>query len=192
MSLFALDEYNDAARRVACRWIDARTYELAPSLRLFPRYEVEHVRTARVAMVDGTVERVEPARNQDGGQLDIREAVAGRLGDLQANLEAVAERRASGLVAFWQQQVERGLAEGSIARASGPPTWDSVMDALQTLDLDFSDDGHPRFEVVAGEGSAQLLAALGPRDATQEVRWQQLMARKKEERRARERNRHMA
>jgi hypothetical protein len=192
MNLFALDEYNAATRLVVHRWIEARTDDLAPSLRQFPRLEVEQVRTARVTMPDGAVERVAPIRNEDGGQFNIREVVAGRFDDLRANFESVAERRAKLMVSFWQQWVERGLTEGSVTKASGPPTWDSLMDGLEKLALDFDADGEPKFKIVAGTGAAPLLERLGPRDAAQEARWQSLMARKKEERRARERQRRMA
>jgi hypothetical protein len=118
--------------------------------------------------------------------------VAGRLGDLRANLEAVAKRRAELMVAYWQQWVEQGVTEGSITKASGAPTWDSMMDGLEKLALGFDEDGEPKFNVVGGTGAAPLLKALGPRDAAEEARWQELMTRKKEERRARERHRRMA
>lgn len=192
MRLFRLDEYNEAAGRVVYRWIDRRSDELAPSLREFPRLEVEHVRTSRMTLPDASVARIQPVRQEDGGQLNIREAVAGRLDDLRASLNGVADRRARRMVAFWEEQQARGLLAGAVAKGSGPPSWDSVMDGLEELALTFDEAGEPNIKIVAGSAAAPLLNKLGPRDAGQEQRWKELMMRKKEEARARERHRRLA
>jgi hypothetical protein len=192
MDLFRLDEYNDAVRRVAYRWIDARTTLLAPSLSLFPRQEVEYVRTSRSSMPDGSVQRVAPVHNQDGGRFDIRRAVEGDFEDLKANLEEVAQRRAKTMVAFWQELEARGLTAGSVVKAAKGPSWDTIMDGLEELALTFDDAGEPVFHIVAGTASGPLLQSLGARSAAEEQRWQELMARKGEEARARQRHRRMA
>lgn len=187
-----LDEYNAAAAKVAYGWIDRRTPELAPSLWMFPRAEVEHVRIARVTSASDEVERIEPVRRHDEGTFDISEVVAGRFGQLRESLDQVAADRARVMVGFWQEQVDRGMASGTIVKAQGPPSWDSVMDALDSLQFGFDEQGQPQVHTVEGPSAAPLLKALGPRDAAQERRWQELMTDKIGEWRTRQRDRRMA
>lgn len=192
MTLFRLDEYNEAARVAIYEWIDRRVLESAPSLRLFPRATVEHVRTTRFTTAEGEVIRSPPRSRHDEGKMDISEVVAGRFEQLQSTFDAAAIKRAKALVAHWQEQVDRGLAQGSISKASGPPSWDALMDALEDLEFGFDEAGNPRFKAVAGPAAADLLEALPAPTAEQQRRWEELMARKKEAWLARQRPRHMA
>jgi hypothetical protein len=118
--------------------------------------------------------------------------VAGRFEQLESTFDAAAMRRAKAMVAYWQEQVDRGMAQGSIVKAAGPPSWDALMDALESLDFGFDEDGNPRFKPVAGTEAADPLKALPVPTAKQRERWDALMARKKEAWLARQRHRRMA
>jgi hypothetical protein len=192
MPLFRLDEYNDAARRQVYGWIQTRALELAPSLKLFPRIEVEHVRTSRVTLPDGRIERIEPVAREDSGQIDIREVVDGRFEQLRESFGAAASESARAQVAYWEGQVDRGLTPGTMVKVRRPVTWDSIMDALEGLAIGFDEAGEPTYGEILGQGAARTREGLPPRDAKQERRWQALMDRKRQEWRARQRNRRMA
>lgn len=192
MTLFRLDEYNGPARVAIYEWIDRRMLEHAPSLRQFPRATVEHVRTTRFTTAEGEVRRIPPRSRHDEGKMNIREVVAGRFEQLRETFDTAAIERAKAMVAYWQEQVDRGLALGSISKAAGPPSWDAMMDALENLDFGFDEHGNPRFKAVAGTAAADLLDSLPAPTAEQTHRWDALMARKKEAWLARQRHRRMA
>lgn len=192
VTLFRLDEYNDAARVAIYEWIDRRVVEHAPSLRQFPRVTVEHVRTTRLTTAEGEVKRTPPRSRHDEGKMNIGEVVAGRFEQLRDTFDAAAIERAKALVAYWQEQVDRGLARGSISKATGPPSWEAMMDALEDLEFGFDEQGNPRFKAVAGTAAADLLDSLPPPTAEQKRRWDALMVRKKEAWLARQRHRRMA
>ncbi len=192
MTLFRLDEYNDEARVAIYEWIDRRVVEHAPSLRQFPRATVEHVRTTRFTTAEGEVRRTPPRSRHDEGKMDIREVVAGRFEQLRDTFDAAAIERAKAMVAFWQEQVDRGVAQGSISKATGPPSWDALIDALENLEFGFDEEGNPKFKAVAGPAAADLLESLPPPTAEQKRRWDALMTQKKEVWLARQRRRRMA
>jgi hypothetical protein len=192
VTLFRLDDYNDAARVAVYKWIDRRVLEHAPSLQQFPRMTVEHVRPTRFTTTEGEVRRTPPRSRHDEGKMDIGEVVAGRFEQLQSTFDAAAINRAKAMVVYWQDQVDRGMAQGSISKATGPPSWEALMDALENLDFGFDEDGNPRFKAVAGTAAADLLEALPAPTVEQRQRWDALMARKKEAWLARQRHRRMA
>ncbi len=192
MTLFRLDEYNDAARLAIYEWIESRTVTHAPSLKQFPRVTVEQVRTTRFTTAEGEVKRTPPRSRHDEGKMDIREVVAGRFEQLRETFDAAAIERAKVMVAFWQEQVDRGMGQGSISKGKGPPSWDAVMDALEDLEFGFDEEGNPRFKTVAGPAAADPLKALPARTPEQERRWDELMSRKKEAWLAGQRRRRMA
>lgn len=192
MPLFRLEEYNRAAQRRVYEWIDARTDHHAPSLRLFPTIEVEQVRPTRISTAEGEIHRIVPIARESEGKMNISAVVEGNFDQLQETFDGAAQDRAKAMVAFWQEQADRGLLAGAVARGKGPPSWGGIMDALEELEISFDDSGEPQFQAVSAPGAAAIFNSLPARTPTEEERWQALMARKQEEWHARKRNRRLA
>jgi hypothetical protein len=122
------------------------------------------------------------------GEVDASAVVAWDLASIKRSLNRVAEQHASALVANWQAAVNAGVMGNSVVRGPKPLTWDAFMDAIEQLPIGFDDDGQPTFKVALGSEALRRLNQT-PISPAQIARWNSLLERKREEFRARQRDR---
>lgn len=189
MELFALSEYVRGAGQVVYRYLDRRVEDYAPSLKLFPRVQ-RQVRTARMTQASG-VTRIDPVRRRVRSEIDAREVIAGRLDAVRRSLDQVAKQRGPALVAQWETAVATGAAGEQVVRGNQALTWETLMDAIEQVPLEFDENDQPTFRFVMGTAAGKRLRELPPMSSKQRARWKALIDRKREEFRARRRNRRL-
>lgn len=187
--LFALPEYANAAGSVVSAYLDHRAVELAPSLKLI-RPSPHPVRAIRFSDSSGT-KRYEPSLEPLRGEIDGSVVVTGDLASIEQSLNLVAEQHARALVANWQGAVNAGVMGNSVVRGPTPLTWDAFMDAVEQTPIGFDADGDPTFRLAAGSEALRRLKQT-PMSPAQIARWKALLERKREEFRARQRDRRIS
>lgn len=190
ISLFALREYDLAAQIAFRAAMEDLLPIIAPALKAFPVVEVEAIPTAQVPIEPEAPLSIEPEHRATSIRFDPERAVAGHLDAVLEPLLKAAEELARARLEFMRQTLETVTdATGQVSRATGL-TWDSVMDAAESMPLKFDEEGEPTF-VLWPPSAQQRYEALPPRGAAQEERWLELMDRKRKEARARERDRRL-
>lgn len=178
---FAATEYDRAAGRLIHAYLDVRSSDFAPSLKLFPRIETEVVRPSTVTGDTGDTVTVHPIRVRGAVIPDYAMMVTGSCDALRETLDELARSRAQQLVAFWQANAGRAPGAGGIHLGIQPLTWDRLMDVMEDVSIGFDDEGNPTMRLVAGSA----VSALGEPTRAQAQRFNALLERKREEYRAR-------
>lgn len=184
--LFALREYDLAAQVAFRAAMEDLLPVIAPALRAFRVVEVEAVPTAQVPIDPKAPLAIEPQHRETSIRFDAGRVVAGRLDAVFEPLLEAAEELARARLEYMRRALD---ATGQFSKGTGL-TWDSVMDAVESMPLKFDEAGEPTF-VFWPPSAQQRYEALPPRDAAQEERWRELMNRKREEARARKRDRRL-
>jgi hypothetical protein len=110
--------------------------------------------------------------------------IDGDRGEFYAAVDAAAETMTAaimqGVVAGLDQTLE---AAGQTIDAAGRPlSWDLVLDAFESMEWTFDDQGRPEpKQIIAGPEAAAKFAALPPPTPEQEARYDEMMARKRSE-----------
>lgn len=189
MVLFRLPDYDLAACRVAYGLIEARSVAHAPDLAAFPTMPVAQVRPERVAYEPGAHITVEPVQHHGEGRFDIRAVVAGDFTQLGQELDAAARSRAQAMLAFVTSTLDDVTdATGNVVHGTGEPSWEALMTMIEKARIGFDPDGQPTFAIWPAR-AAERFASLPPKTPEQQQRWDALMARKRREFDARQRNR---
>ncbi len=185
---FAASEYDRVSARIIYAYLDARSSDFAPSLRLFPRVESDAVRPSTVHGDTGEAVTIDPIRLRTAVIPDYAAIVAGSRDALQGTLDDLARSRAQQLVAFWQANAERAPGAGGIYPGLQPLDWDGLMDVMEGAAIGFDDQGNPTMRLAVGTA----VPSLGAPTLVQAQRFNALLDRKREEYRARRRRRLMA
>ncbi|MDP9376789.1 MAG: hypothetical protein M3P40_04325 [Actinomycetota bacterium] len=187
-SLFDLREYDLAAQIAFRAAMEDLLPIIAPALKAFRVVEVEAVPAAQVPIAQEGPLEIEPQHRETSIRFDAERVVAGHLDAVFEPLLEAAEELARARLEFMRQTLDTVTeATGQVSKGNGL-TWDSVMDAAESMALKFDEAGEPTFGFWP-PSPQQRYEQLPPRDAVQEERWQELMERKRKEARARERDR---
>lgn len=190
--LFKLDEYDRAAQHRFRAAMNTLTVVIEPALAAFQLREVEAVPTGYVSIDAERTVVLEPAHLPQTIRFDPARLIAGELTGVHEPLIAAATDLAKARLGYMHDKLgELTDATGQVIRASGPIGWDDVMSAVAGLEIKFDANGEPTF-VIWPPRVREEYEALPSRTAAQEQRWQQLMARKREEANARKRDRRLS
>lgn len=189
--LFARNEYNRAAGvrfRVA---MEALLPIVQPALKMFEVREVEAVPTGRVTIDEERSVEFVPVHAEQTIRFDPRRVVAGDLAAVREALIAAATTSANARVAVMRANLDAMTeATGQVVRVSREMNWDDLMVVIADMPIAFDERGEPTFVLWPPRAQAEY-EALGPRNSDQEQRWQVLLREKREEARARERDRRL-
>jgi hypothetical protein len=191
---FALYEYNDAVEWRSRIAMEALLGVVEPALRAFRVIEVEAVPTTHVPIDGDRSIDLAPTHLEQTVSFDaecVQRAVDGDLAAVHRALLAGARWLACARVAHMKRALDTITeAIGQVARVGQEMTWESIMTAVKNLPIGFDAGGSPTFELWPPQAQLRY-EALPARDADQERRWRQLMHDKREEARARERDRRL-
>jgi hypothetical protein len=188
---FVLHEYNQAGTVRFRAALEALLPLVEPALGAFRVIEVEAVPTGHVPIDAERSLELSPVHNEQTIRFDPRRVVAGDLGAVRESLLGAARWLADARLAYMRRNLEALTeATGQVARVARDMNWDDVMTVLEDLPIGFNERGEPTFGLWPPEAQARY-EALPRRTPDQERRWQQLMHRKREEARARERDRRL-
>ncbi|MGH2844559.1 MAG: hypothetical protein ACRDL0_00785 [Thermoleophilaceae bacterium] len=192
MVLFRLPDYDLAARRVAYGLIEVRLVAHAPDLAAFPTMPVPQIRPERVGYQPGSHITVEPVQHHGAGRFDIRAVVAGDFTQLGEELDTAARSRARALLAFATSTLNDVTdATGNVVHGTGEPSWEALMTMIEKAPIGFDADGRPTFAIWPAR-AAERFASLPPKTPEQQERGDALMALKRREFDARQRDRRLA
>ncbi len=189
--LFWLPEYDRAAKHCFFGAVDALTVLIEPALAVFPREPVQVVRPSRITVSQDRSLVVAPEHHQSAGTFDIRQIVAGDLTGVLQDIHRTATEVAAARLAYMTQTLhDVTAATGQVAEVGGV-SWEGVMEAIEQVGTGFDEHDQPTFMIWPPEAAAAF-AALPPRTPEQETAWQELMARKLTEFRAKRSRRDLA
>lgn len=189
-SLFALREYDLAAQVAFRAAMEDLLPIIAPALKAFRVVEMEAVPTAQVPIDAQAPLAIEPEHRETSIRFNPERVVAGQLDAVFEPLLEAAEELARARLEYMRRTLETLTdATGQVTKGA-EITWHSVMDVVESMPLKFDEAGEPTFTFWP-PSAQQRYEALLPRDAAEEKRWRELMDRKREEARARERDRRL-
>lgn len=189
--LFRLREYDIAAMSRFRAALEELAPVVRPELRAFRVIDVEAVPTARVSIEPDHVLELPPTHLDQTISFDPERVVAGDLAAVLEPLVASAEELAAARLAYMKATLDSlTAATGQVMRPRGPLTWGQVMDAAAELPLQFDEHGEPTFVFWPPKAQAAF-EALPPRTAEEQLRWRELMDRKRAEADARARDRRL-
>ena len=179
--LFALPEYETAARRVAFAAVDALARARSSLLASIESETVEELHSFRVSTDASAPLHLEPIEIAGELELDIRPICDGKLEELLHALDALAGEQVRAVeTGMFQRLSELTAATGNQVDAAGRPlTHELMLEMLDKMDIAFDDHGEAQLTFVAGPGLVAKLQALPEMTAEQQLAYDDLMARKR-------------
>jgi hypothetical protein len=193
-SLFRMTEYDAAGRQFFFDAVDALMNATNPLLGQMKHAKVDTLPTTRLTAASGAVMETSPMAVEFDIKFSIPDLISGDPGAIYASITAAAD---SGLDSFmpqfFQQLSDVCDAAGQTISAEGRPlSHDLLLDLIEGVEIDFSEDGEPRMPtLVMHPDMAEKLRALPPPTPEQEARHRDIVERKLEEYRARGRTRRL-
>lgn len=189
--VFALPEYERQAALAFREALEALVLAFAPALRAFEVREAETVPTSRVRTPSGGAIEFAPVRNTQTISFEPGAVIDGDLAAVHDAASKTAIRMAEVRLAFMREYLE-ALTEGmgQVVRVDREMSWEGVMRVIEAAPIGFDDAGAPTFAIWPPAAQTRY-DNLGARTPEQEARWQELMSVKREEHRARQRDRRL-
>jgi hypothetical protein len=143
--LFDLPEYGWAMAAFVEHAVRALRDRKNPLLAKIPVTYVEHVQVTRVTMPSGEVVESQPADNASPFFIDLKSAISGNPDSLLTSIDEAAEHRAAAEWEFLLSYSSRVTdAAGTSFNTQGRPMdCGAVLGALESLEVEFDEDGHP-------------------------------------------------
>jgi hypothetical protein len=192
--LFGLAEYDTATVLFTGRTINELMRRNDPILAQIRRHEVEDIPNSQVTTASGEVVETAPILCQMEFSMTMSEAISGNLESFTESLFSAAE---SGLQSLMPQifaavgQVCE--ATGNVIDAAGQPfTHDIFCRMLETLEVDFDEQGNHNLTMVVHPDVMEKIRRLPPPTEEQTKAFDEIMERKRREFNGRKRQRHLA
>lgn len=190
--LFLLPEYDVALKRFIHSTINVLMREKDAVLKMIPTERRENVTTTQNTMPSGEVVEGEPLLTEMRFEINNSDVLEGNVDGFLASIDAAAE---DGLKKLMPQIFGRigALAEaaGTASNAAGQRiSHELVLAQYEKMEIDFDERGNPILPTMIG--SPEMIDAykrLGPPSEEIEERFQEMIARKREEFNARRRSR---
>jgi hypothetical protein len=112
------------------------------------------------------------------------EAIIVSMSRIAIELEAQISRE---MIAHIANEIERA---GNVV--SGELSYDSIIETLERVDFSFDENGNPNLSFVAAPQAAQQIRDLGAPTTEQQRRFDEIIAKRRDERDARRRNRRLS
>jgi hypothetical protein len=189
--VFALTEYDRAAKIGFHDAMEALALAIEPALRPFEVRQVGAVPVATVSTDAGDVIEIPPVRNTQTITFDPARVVAGDGGAVLESLLEAATRSAAARLEVMRGHLNT-LTEGmgQVVKVDREMNWEGIMAVVEAAPIGFDATGEPTF-VLWPPAAQERYDHLEQGTPDQETRWQRLMEKKREEHRARERDRRL-
>ena len=191
-SLFQLPEYEQAT----VQWIWTAINELMrvkdPVLQQIRQEVVEGIPPNRLTLASGEVMDMPPLKIEAQFLLPTPPLIQGDFAPVYEALETAADQGlASMMPQFFKNIADICEAAGQSIKTAGL-TYDSILEGLEGIQIDFKDDGSPRLPTLTMHpDTAAKLVALGSPTEEQNRRYQELIEKKRRDFLARRRTRRL-
>ncbi|MDP9376788.1 MAG: hypothetical protein M3P40_04320 [Actinomycetota bacterium] len=191
--LFALPEYSHGAQVVSFRAVRALAVAQEPLLGRIRSQASESIPTSRITDGRGGEIELQPISVRVKLEMDIDSVSSGDLTDLFVALDDAARQEADALAQALFTSIDQitDMTGNRVDAGGRPLSWDTITDALETIEIAFDDDGKMNLTMVLHPDDLAKLEAAGPPTPEQERRHMEVLARKREEWLARKRDRRL-
>jgi hypothetical protein len=191
--LFMLTEYENAATQVFGEAVDELAQVHHPILREIRKVPARVVRPSRLSGGDEIPLTLDTIEVRAPISLDAREIAGGDLGSVYVAADTLGDAKGGGIVKGMVEHISQITERtGNLVDAGGRPfSFDVYMETLETMEINFDEDGNPTFQILTSPEQAARMAALPPWTPDEQARYDALMARKRKEFEARKKTRRM-
>lgn len=175
-----LDEYARATLQFFSDAVEAVARASDPILGQIQREKVEVLPTSLNTVDSGEILRLEPLLSSALVTVSVSDAIRGDFSDAIVAIAETAEQfLATTMPNIYQHISDICDATGNVVSGTDRPTWDAMLEALETISITFDEDGNPSLPSVVMH--PDTAAKLGDPPAGYEARSNEIIVRKRDE-----------